>query len=1014
MGTVYQARQLSLDRVVALKTIRPDLCTDRHFLARFRQEARTVGRFNTEYVVQIHEVGFDQGLHYIVMEFVGGGTIRDHVRAHPDQRLSPDEALKFLLEAARGLLEAERLGIIHRDIKPGNLLLDAKGRVKIADFGIAKVLEADVQSTLTSGVDVLGTPLYMSPEQAAGEKLDHRSDMYALGASFFQLLTATPPVEGQSVYEVIKRKSVTEHLSPRRIVPDDRIPESLSLIIERMTALGAGDRYASFQDLIDDIERAIAGKELGELVKRPDRPVVPKRRRWLWAGVAAALLVAGAGGYIAVDRLGRKPPAPGGGEVDAGRAPVTRKDAGPETPTKGPIVVGPSGGAPVAEGRGSVAEGGGSTGEARGSDETGQEPSKEGPPEDVMRTQSKPPPVQLEDYEGRVAQIRSRFSEQGPTDVLLADAQRLLGDLPPVVETQELRGAAEALLNDIGEGKRREAALLTRSVDLLVLEPPFEEAVAYWRELEEVFRPPPSAGGELRAWLAAERSRRADALGRKLDPALGALVAKAREELGKLEAWETGSREFRLVVDRVERSRAALREILPEESERWDRGLPPSLAEELAAAAKRHEANESLLASLARRVAEAEGLEAALASEVVGWSPESEKRVAAAMEESGRMTDSLKANIEALAKADPKAPAAEIRGRLQKVAVAAAKWSEHLALWRKASAAARDRDLEALDAAIAGLRTTGLTVATVDGLAAARAAFADGFRRLLRDLDLREGKRKLLEAKERLDGLVVPGEGGGWVEACIARADELESLVAGMAPVRGGDALVPERGASRQVSVKSFFIDRRETSVDEYRKFVATFKGVTDYAAVKHLWPDERTFASYGRGEGLEPAYFNEVQRIDPKWPVEDVNYYQAQAYLRWKGKDLPFVGEWFLAARGPLVGGKHTFDAPSVEIHTHPERPAPVDQAYLARAFPPQHPVHHIAGNVAEWCKVEDERASQAQLVGGRFLDTDRRYFSGERRDALPLARSGRGYGFRGVLRPEEFFGDLRPRGID
>ena len=147
-------------------------------------EARTVGRFNTEYVVRIHEVGLDQGQHYIIMEYVGGGSLRGYAQGQLGRRLAARAAFRFLLEASKGLLEAEKLKIVHRDIKPGNLLLDDAGRVKIADFGIAKIMESDVHSTLTCGTGFIGTPLYMSPEQACGAPLDHRSDMYSLGAPF--------------------------------------------------------------------------------------------------------------------------------------------------------------------------------------------------------------------------------------------------------------------------------------------------------------------------------------------------------------------------------------------------------------------------------------------------------------------------------------------------------------------------------------------------------------------------------------------------------------------------------------------------------------------------------------------------------------------------------------------------------------------------------------------------------------------------------------------------------------
>ncbi|MGQ9591412.1 MAG: serine/threonine-protein kinase, partial [Planctomycetota bacterium] len=267
MGNVYAARQLSLDRTVAVKTIRPELCADPEMLARFQAEARTIGLFRTEHVVQVHDVGFEDGIHFIVMEFVGGGHLGQYAESFPEKRLPAIEAVRFLIQAARGLLEAEKLGIVHRDIKPGNLLLDDARRVKIADFGIAKALGGGHQTLFGSGC-LVGTPIYMSPEQGRGEDIDHRSDMYSLGATFYHLATGRRPVEGDSVYEVIRWKNRTSCLSADEMAEEGEIARALSGIIAHMTAQRAGDRYRSFADVIAEAE-AVAPTSCIELRPGP-------------------------------------------------------------------------------------------------------------------------------------------------------------------------------------------------------------------------------------------------------------------------------------------------------------------------------------------------------------------------------------------------------------------------------------------------------------------------------------------------------------------------------------------------------------------------------------------------------------------------------------------------------------------------------------------------------------------------------------------------------------------------
>jgi formylglycine-generating enzyme required for sulfatase activity/tRNA A-37 threonylcarbamoyl transferase component Bud32 len=318
MGTVYKATQLSLDRTVALKVIREELCLDDDLLTRFQREAKMVGRFSTPHVVQIHDVGRDKRVHFIVMEFVSGGSLLAHVNELPGRRLPPDQAIRYMIEASEGLLEAERLGIVHRDIKPENLLLDHAGRVKVADFGISRSVTMSVELTATQAV--IGTPLYMSPEQCRAEKVDHRSDMYSLGATFCHMLAGKRPLHEESVQELLRKKTTMEFLSPRRLAQDGSIPESLSRVIERMTALDRADRYPSFKEVVEDLHRV----ERGELIEPFQRKAARERlRRRLVKSAAVALCLAAIGwsGWRLYDWWRARLPTPdpdGGSSVAAG------------------------------------------------------------------------------------------------------------------------------------------------------------------------------------------------------------------------------------------------------------------------------------------------------------------------------------------------------------------------------------------------------------------------------------------------------------------------------------------------------------------------------------------------------------------------------------------------------------------------------------------------------------------------------------------------------------------------
>ncbi|MBL8747794.1 MAG: protein kinase [Planctomycetes bacterium] len=288
MGAVYQATQISIDRPVAFKVQKgaphPDL------VERFRSEARLLGRLHSPHIVDVYDVGATEGLQYFVMEFMPGGSLSSYVKKQPQQMLSRADARRMLVECCLGLAEASEHGVLHRDIKPDNLLLDGKSTVKIADFGIAKLLDAEYGLTQTGFSP--GTPAFKSPEQVAASELDFRTDMYSLGVSFWMLLTGVRPRDSLTRQEQLDQMREVPPFSAPEITVADGDP--LLLTICRMMALKRADRFASWKDLIDAL-RALPDGD-GRSAMRDVPTTLPAttgtgRRAWL-AGTAVVATVA--------------------------------------------------------------------------------------------------------------------------------------------------------------------------------------------------------------------------------------------------------------------------------------------------------------------------------------------------------------------------------------------------------------------------------------------------------------------------------------------------------------------------------------------------------------------------------------------------------------------------------------------------------------------------------------------------------------------------------------------------
>ena len=192
MGAVYKARQPGLDRLVALKILPLDSGSDPTFSERFTREAQALAKLNHPNIVGVFDFGQTNGLYYFLMEFVDGVNLRQAMRSG---NLKPEEALKIVPQICEALQFAHDEGVVHRDIKPENILLDKRGRVKIADFGLAKLLGVTSERGLTGTQQVMGTPHYMAPEQIQGTRdVDHRADIYSLGVTFYEMLTGELPL----------------------------------------------------------------------------------------------------------------------------------------------------------------------------------------------------------------------------------------------------------------------------------------------------------------------------------------------------------------------------------------------------------------------------------------------------------------------------------------------------------------------------------------------------------------------------------------------------------------------------------------------------------------------------------------------------------------------------------------------------------------------------------------------------------------------------------------------------
>ena len=319
MAEVWRGYDRTLNRTVAIKTLLPQFARDASFVDRFRREAQAAARLNHPGIVSVYDSGTDGETPYIVMQFIEGRTLADYLAS--GKTIPPMKAAQVAKEIAEALAAAHAEGVIHRDIKPANVMVTREGKVLVMDFGIARLISGPETAPQTSAV--LGTASYLSPEQAQGQSVDARSDIYALGVVLYEMLTGRPPFTGDSPMAIAYKQVNATPEAPSSVNPD--VPPELDAVVMRALSKNPANRYQTGQEFADDLERARTGGQVmatpllpaaGEATQVISRPqptsVLPPQQdepgssRKAWAGALVAILIMAllaAGAYLAINML---------------------------------------------------------------------------------------------------------------------------------------------------------------------------------------------------------------------------------------------------------------------------------------------------------------------------------------------------------------------------------------------------------------------------------------------------------------------------------------------------------------------------------------------------------------------------------------------------------------------------------------------------------------------------------------------------------------------------------------
>ncbi len=312
MATVFKGTDMVLGRPVAVKVLSPQYAGDANFVTRFRREAQSAARLNHPNLVSVYDTGTDDGIHFIVMEYVDAKTLADYLAG--GGRIMPERAIEIAEAVCDALSMAHAHGIIHRDIKPANIMITSKGDVKVTDFGIARVISG--ADTIAQTAAVLGTASYLSPEQAQSQPVDQRSDIYSLGVVLYEMVTGRPPFSGDSPVMVASKHVLEQPTPPSKSNPD--VSPGIEAVIMKALSKNPDNRYQDAEEIRADLERARLGQPVQATPLLPESartqviapsgpptavlpPVGPEdgeRRRWWIPALIVLLILAVLGGGL--------------------------------------------------------------------------------------------------------------------------------------------------------------------------------------------------------------------------------------------------------------------------------------------------------------------------------------------------------------------------------------------------------------------------------------------------------------------------------------------------------------------------------------------------------------------------------------------------------------------------------------------------------------------------------------------------------------------------------------------
>ncbi len=271
MGTVYRVMDKKINEEVALKLLKPEVAADVKTIERFKNELKLARKITHKNVCRMHDLNEENGTPFITMEYVAGEDLKSFTRRAG--KLSAEKAISFAKQVCEGLAEAHRLDVVHRDLKPQNIMIDRKGNVHIMDFGIARLISV---SEMTEEGVIIGTPHYMSPEQVSGETADHRTDIYSLGVIIYEMVTGRVPFEGDSALGIALKHQSEAPKIPREL--NVQVPEGLSRLILKCMEKDREQRFQSVEDLFSDltaIETEITGEKEISVKGKPDVQIPP-------------------------------------------------------------------------------------------------------------------------------------------------------------------------------------------------------------------------------------------------------------------------------------------------------------------------------------------------------------------------------------------------------------------------------------------------------------------------------------------------------------------------------------------------------------------------------------------------------------------------------------------------------------------------------------------------------------------------------------------------------------------